>query len=165
MSGSSLGGLITHYAGYAYDDVWGRIAPVSTYFPWANRMLLAYAASQPKPALTHFYQDMGTLEFGFTDANSNGIDDFIDDLRAMRDIALAQGFVEGQDFLSIEGQDHTHSEYYWALRFPDLLRFLATSPRRSRASRRGSARTGGSARSSGSPAPERPSRSPTRSPR
>ena len=128
MAGSSLGGLISHYAGYAYDDVWGRIAGVSTYFPWASRMLLSWAAQQPKPNLSRFYQDMGTLEFGFTDANQNGLDDFIEDLRAMRAIALAQGFQEGVDFLSVEGQGHTHWEYYWAQRMPDLLRFLIDAP-------------------------------------
>lgn len=128
MSGSSLGGLISHYAGYAYDDVFGRIAAVSTYFPWANRMMLAWAAQQPRPALARYYQDMGSLEFGFTDADQDGTDDFIEDLRAMRQIALAQGFVEGEDFVSIEGESHTHWEYWWAVRMPDLLRFLIDAP-------------------------------------
>ena len=117
MAGSSLGGLISVYAGYEYDDVWGRIAGVSPSYWWADQEMLSYAAAQSKPAtLTHFYQDMGTLESG------------LDDLRTMRDIAVGQGFVEGDDLLSVEAPGHAHNEYYWALRLPDILRFLIDPP-------------------------------------
>ncbi|HKQ49730.1 MAG TPA: alpha/beta hydrolase-fold protein [Phycisphaerae bacterium] len=117
MAGSSLGGLITVYAGYAYDGVWGRIAGVSPSYWWANQAMLNYAAAGSKPeTLTHFYQDMGTLESGLAN------------LQAMRDIAVSQGFVEGEDFLSVEAQGHTHNEYYWALRLPNILRYLIDPP-------------------------------------
>jgi hypothetical protein len=46
----------------------------------------------------------------------------------MRDIALAQGFVEGVDFQYLEAAWHTHSEFYWAARFPVVLRFLIDPP-------------------------------------
>ena len=84
---------------------------------WADQEILNYAAAASKPAiLTHFYQDMGTLESG------------LDDLRTMRDIAVGQGFAEGDGLLSVEAQGHTHDEYYWALRLPDILRFLIDPP-------------------------------------
>ena len=51
MSGSSLGGLISAYAGYAYDATWGRIAAVSPSYWWANRMMLTHAGLQSKPSL------------------------------------------------------------------------------------------------------------------
>lgn len=125
MAGSSLGGLITHYAGHAYAGVWGRIAAFSSSLWWANDMMATWAATQPRPNLKRYYQDMGTREGGgLTDADGDGIDDYIEDLRAMRDLALGQGFVEGVDFLSVEGENHTHSEYWWAQRAPDMLRFL-----------------------------------------
>ena len=117
MAGSSLGGLITVYAGYAYGNVWGRIAGFSLSYSLANQPMLNYASSSPPPAtLTHFYQDMGTSESG------------ISNLRAMRDIAIGQGFVLGDDLLSIEAAGHTHNEFYWALRLPDTLRFLINPP-------------------------------------
>lgn len=117
MAGSSLGGLVTVYAGYAYGNVWGRIAGVSPSYWWANQAMLNYAAANPPPAtLTHFYQDMGTSESG------------ISNLRAMRDIAIGQGFVLGDDLLSIEASGHSHNEFYWALRLPDTLRFLINAP-------------------------------------
>jgi hypothetical protein len=52
----------------------------------------------------------------------------INELRAMRDIALAQGFVLGEDLMSVEAQGHQHNEYYWSLRFPNILRFLFDPP-------------------------------------
>jgi pullulanase len=113
MAGSSLGGLISVYAAYEYDGVWGRVAGMSPSYWWADQEMLNYASAASKPTiLTHFYQDMGTLEPG------------LDDLRTMRDIAAGQGFAEGIDFLSVEAQGHTHSEDNWALRLPDVLRFL-----------------------------------------
>ncbi|MCA9188344.1 MAG: hypothetical protein KDA99_22105, partial [Planctomycetales bacterium] len=119
MAGSSLGGLITVYAGYEYDEVWGRIAGMSPSYWWANREMLNHAAAASKPAtLSHFYQDMGTAESGITN------------LRAMRDIAIGQGFMEGNDFLSVEAQGHAHNEFYWSLRMPDILRFLIDPPPR-----------------------------------
>ena len=43
MAGSSLGGLITHYAGCMYADVWGRIAAFSSSLWWANDMMYTWA--------------------------------------------------------------------------------------------------------------------------
>jgi len=112
MSGSSLGGLISAYAGYAHADVWGRVAAVSPSYPWANDAMLTFAQASGIPTLAKFYQDMGTLESAH------------DELLAMEVIALAQGFTAGENFLSVEGVGHTHNEFYWAQRFPDILRFL-----------------------------------------
>jgi pullulanase len=125
MAGSSLGGLLSAYAGWSDPGTWGRVAAVSPSYRWDDEHLLAWAATLPKPALARFYQDMGTIEAGSTtDANGNGIDDYIESLRAMRALALAKGFVEGEDLMSIEAPGHTHSETYWALRTPNLLRYL-----------------------------------------
>jgi pullulanase len=125
MAGSSLGGLISAWAGYTHDGVFGRVAAVSPSYWWAGDQMILYAAAQGRPTLARFYQDMGTTEEGSTtDANGNGVDDYIDDLRAMRDVALAQGFVTNLDFQSVEAAGQTHSEAWWAQRFPGVLRFL-----------------------------------------
>jgi pullulanase len=129
MAGSSLGGLISAYAGYAYDATFSRVAAVSPSYWWDGRHMIAFAQSRGRPGLHRFYQDMGTIEQGGTvDDDGNGVDDHIDELRAMRDVALAQGFVAGDDFQSVEAAGHTHSEYWWSQRVPDLLRFLAGTP-------------------------------------
>jgi pullulanase len=129
MCGSSLGGLISAYAGYAYASTWGRVAAVSPSYWWADGQMIDFAQAQGRPALTHFYQDMGTLEAGsLTDADHDGVDDYLEDLRAVRTVALGQGFVDGLDFMSVEAGGHTHNEYWWAQRFPVLVRFLAGPP-------------------------------------
>ncbi|MBL8963789.1 MAG: hypothetical protein KF787_10485 [Phycisphaeraceae bacterium] len=130
MSGSSLGGLVSVYAAYGPQGAWGRVAGVSPSYWFRRSELSGLAVQQGRPGhLERFYQDMGTREAGsMTDSNGNGIDDYIEDLRAMRDIALSQGFVAGDDFLSVEASNHTHNEFYWSLRVPDLLRFLVGPP-------------------------------------
>ena len=50
-------------------------------------------------------------------------------LQTMRAIALAQGFVEGENFLSVVADGHSHQEFFWAQRTPDILRFLVDAPR------------------------------------
>jgi predicted alpha/beta superfamily hydrolase len=125
MAGSSLGGVLSTYAGYAHADTWGRVAALSPSY-WAQGPLYTLVSTTGRPpCLTHFYQDMGTIESGSTtDANNNGIDDYVETLRQMRTIALAQGFVQGVDFMSVESAGHVHNESFWAQRLPSVLRFL-----------------------------------------
>ena len=55
----------------------------------------------PKPN-ARVYMDMGTIESGsMVDEDENGIDDNIDDLRAMRDIMVGQGFVLDDDLMVV----------------------------------------------------------------
>ena len=129
MAGSSLGGLISAYAGYAFDGTFSRVAAVSPSYWWAGGEMMTWAAAQGRPAMARFYQDMGTLEAGTTtDANQNGVDDYIECLRTMRDVLVAQGFVAGADLVSLEAAGHVHNESYWAQRVPNMLRFLVEPP-------------------------------------
>lgn len=124
LAGSSLGGLLADYAVYARPDVFGRAAGLSPSIWWSGEELLDYVAARPKPA-AKVYTDMGTLEAGtFQDADGNGVDDSIDDLRALRDVLLGQGFSPGTDLLAVEDPGARHNEWYWAQRFPEALRFL-----------------------------------------
>ncbi|MCA9312440.1 MAG: hypothetical protein KDA21_14600 [Phycisphaerales bacterium] len=128
QSGSSLGGIISVYAAYAHADTWGRVAALSSSY-WAQTPIYSFATQTGRPAtLSRLYQDMGTLESGTNDGDGNGVNDHVDRLRVMRDIALAQGFVEGKDLLIVEGAGHSHNEYWWSQRFPDVLRFLVNPP-------------------------------------
>ncbi|MBK7189895.1 MAG: hypothetical protein IPH86_14775 [bacterium] len=113
------------YAAYARPDVFGRIAGLSPSIWWSGNELLDYVAPRQKPAAAMIYTDMGTLESGSTqDADGNGIDDSIDDLRALRDLLIGQGFVPNDDLLVVEQAGGRHNESYWASRFPGALQFL-----------------------------------------
>jgi predicted alpha/beta superfamily hydrolase len=118
LAGSSLGGLVSAWAGYEYDEVFGRIAAVSPSYWWDGRAMLAHAQANPKPALSRFYHDIGTNEGGSAVVN----------VQDMRDILVAKGFVEGGDLRTVIATGHSHNEASWAARFPDLLRFLIDAP-------------------------------------
>jgi pullulanase len=120
LCGSSLGGLISAYAGYAMPEVFGRVAAVSPAYQWDNGKMLEFAREKGRPDLHKFYQDMGTQEAVF----SNRIPNYLDLFQMMREIAVSQGFVEGKDFLSIVGEGQKHHESDWARRFPGIVKFL-----------------------------------------
>lgn len=120
IGGSSLGGLISAYAGYTDPGTWGGVLAMSPSYWWDGEMFAAWAAARPKPALRYFYQDMGTAEKGA----DPGVDDYITQLRRVEKTALKQGFVSGRDFLSVESAGDAHNEAAWARRLPAALKFL-----------------------------------------
>jgi predicted alpha/beta superfamily hydrolase len=118
IGGSSLGGLISTYAGYAYPETWSRVAALSPSYGWDGRHIVGFAQGAGRQNLTRLYHDMGTAESGTA----------IADLRAVRDVALAQGFVLGVDLGHVEIPGGQHNETAWAARFPDVLRFVVGAP-------------------------------------
>ena len=120
IGGSSLGGLISAYAGYSDPGTWGGVIAMSPSYWWDGERFAAWAAGRRKPALRFFYQDMGDSEKGA----DPGVEDYIGTLRRVRKLALSQGFREGEDLFSVEAAGHSHSEKYWAERFPLALRRL-----------------------------------------
>ncbi|MBU1701090.1 MAG: T9SS type A sorting domain-containing protein [Candidatus Eisenbacteria bacterium] len=60
----------------------------------------------------------------FLDEDENGVADAIDELRAMRDVMLNQGFILDEDLMVVEDEGDQHSEEYWAARFPITLQYL-----------------------------------------
>ncbi|MFG0305301.1 MAG: alpha/beta hydrolase-fold protein [Phycisphaerales bacterium JB040] len=119
IAGSSLGGLISAYAAYEFDDVFGRVGAVSPSYWWASGQMISHAQQRGAPAnLDRFYQDMGTNESGSA----------IPNLRAMRDVLLGQGYVLGDDLAHVEAAGHQHNEFYWSIRLPGMLRFLLAPP-------------------------------------
>ncbi|MEM9494085.1 MAG: alpha/beta hydrolase-fold protein, partial [Myxococcota bacterium] len=125
LAGSSLGGLMALYAGYAQSPTFGRVAGLSPSLWWDGEHLVRHIDKLARPAGLVVYTDMGTLESGTTeDEDKNGIDDDIDRLRRLRDTLLAQGFVLGQNLLITEDEGASHNEAAWRARFPDAVRFL-----------------------------------------
>lgn len=132
LCGSSFGGLMALYAAWARPDVFGRLASFSPSLGWAGPGPLAMVASRERPP-ARLYVDMGTRERGnLLDGDGNGIDDAIDDLRALREALLRRGFREGADLLVVEDEGARHHESYWARRFPGAARFLFPGPRAGR---------------------------------
>jgi pullulanase len=126
MAGSSLGGLVSAYAGLAHGDVFGRVAALSPSYWWDSRHMITWAAGRPRGTLRRVYQDMGTVETGNPSNPANAT--YIEDLRLMRDALIEDGFTLALDLQSIEAAGHMHNEASWALRLPDALRLVAGSP-------------------------------------
>lgn len=113
IAGSSLGGLMTLYATYTYPDVFGKNAAFSPSIWWNARAIVDFAEGQTQPN-TRLWMDMGTAES----------EDAIEELRAMRDVLVGQGFRIDTDLQVVEAPGARHNESAWALRFDDAMRFL-----------------------------------------
>lgn len=128
LCGSSFGGLMALYAGWAQPGRFGRLASLSPSLGWAGGGPLAMVASRERPPV-RLYVDMGTRERGnLLDGDANGVDDAVDELRELRAALLRRGFREGEDLLVVEDEGARHHESFWARRFPAAARFLFPGP-------------------------------------
>lgn len=117
IGGSSLGGLVSAYAGYRYPGTWGTVMALSPSYWWAGEKFAAWMKGQGRPPLEFFYQDMGTSEGDTPEKQLRA-------LRRVEALALEAGFTGGKDLFSVEAQGHTHSEACWRERFPRVLELL-----------------------------------------
>lgn len=125
LAGSSLGGLMALYAAYAHAGTFGLGAALSPSLGWDEQHAMRFVEASRKPAGSRIYMDMGTLEAGhIEDQDGNGIDDYIELLRALRDVLIEQGFVLGSDLMVVEDEGARHHETSWAARLPGMLTFL-----------------------------------------
>ena len=119
VAGSSMGGLISLYAGLEYPEVFGRIGVFSPAF-WVTPELYAFARhSSPLPG-TRIYIVTGGREG--TDPES-----VVRDHQAMVDTLVAAGFTLGSDLQAAVRADGTHSEGFWRREFPAAYRWLSRS--------------------------------------
>ncbi len=112
IMGSSLGGLISTYAGIEYQDVFSKIGSFSPAY-WINPEAFSHVSSKGKIKDMKIYQLGGSLEGS----------DFITKMFAMNDTLLQSGF--GPDEINtIEKSDGQHSEWFWAREFKDAYLWL-----------------------------------------
>jgi enterochelin esterase-like enzyme len=111
IAGASLGGLISAYAGWAYDSTFGKIAAFSPSYGWTRLRFEDFARQRGRPSLLiRFYQDTG-----YPDDNGIGL---------MERVALELRFQIGIDFLSVTVPGGEHDYWAWQHRSPNMLRFL-----------------------------------------
>ncbi len=117
MAGSSLGGLVTAYAGLKHPEVYGMVAEISPSTWWNNDVIVGDVQGTPaapaRPLIV--YVDSGS--------GAASIDDEPDtDLLAAAYLAL--GYVDGTSFRHVIQPGAPHSETYWAERFPGAMQLL-----------------------------------------
>jgi predicted alpha/beta superfamily hydrolase len=116
MMGSSLGGLITGYAGVKHADVFGLVGVMSPSTWWDNNWLIGEVGTTPaSPRSLRVYVDSG-------DSGTSN-----DDVTLTAQVAAgyeALGYVSGSTLDYVVQAGGQHSEIYWAQRLPAALAFL-----------------------------------------
>ncbi len=115
MAGSSLGGLVTAYAGLKRPDVFGRLAELSPSTWWDADVIVGdVQGTLPAPNRPLVvYVDSGQ---GDADDESD-----TDQLAAAY---LALGYVNGTNFRHVVQSGAQHNETYWAERFPGAMQLV-----------------------------------------
>jgi predicted alpha/beta superfamily hydrolase len=114
LGGSSLGGLVSMYLGLKRPDVFSRLAVMSPSAWWANNQIIRDAARIGERLPLRIWLDIGKREGSRIKHQ----------VRALKEILLADGWTEGADFAYAEIPEARHDEAAWAARFGDVLRFL-----------------------------------------
>ncbi len=117
IAGSSLGGLLSSYAGVRRGSVFGLVGSFSPSTWWDGRVILEEVASLPgRPAKPiRVYVDSG-------DAGPSA-----DDVVNTKELAASYrsaGYKDGVDLLYLVQPGARHSEVFWAERAPRALGFL-----------------------------------------
>ena len=116
MMGSSLGGLITGYAGVKHADVFGLVGVMSPSTWWDNNWLIGEVGTTPaSPRPLRVYVDSG-------DSGTSN-----DDVTLTAEVAAgyeALGYASGSTLDYVVQAGGQHSEIYWAERLPAALAFL-----------------------------------------
>lgn len=114
MAGSSLGGLVTAYAGLKYPGVFGQLGELSPSTWWNSDVIVGDVQGTPaSPRPRIVYIDSGE---GSADDQAD-----TDQLAAAY---LGLGYVDGQNFRHVVQPNAQHSEVYWAQRFPGAMQLL-----------------------------------------
>ena len=113
MCGSSLGGLVTAYAGVTEANVFGQIAALSPSTWWDSDWIVGDVedGGMPRPSIVYVDSGAGTVD-----------DEADTDLLAAA--YLAQGYVNNVNFRHVIQPGAQHSEVYWAQRFPGAMQLL-----------------------------------------
>ncbi|MDJ0646404.1 MAG: glycoside hydrolase family 31 protein [Flavobacteriaceae bacterium] len=112
IMGSSMGGLISHYAGLAYPQVFGKVGVFSPSF-WYSNEAFAFAKSKSKLDNVHMYFLMGGKEG----------DRMIPDMNRMIDLMKQEGFNQANIYKKIV-DDGKHNEQFWQQEFKEAILWL-----------------------------------------
>lgn len=135
IMGSSMGGLISFYAGMKRPDVFGQVGCVSIHWPLGAGNAGGVAPETWRAdilqALTDYLQEnlsragsQGACRFYF-DGGTVGLDAAYAPYQAHVDaLYAAKGYVQGRDILSRSYPGADHNEPAWRARLPVPLKFL-----------------------------------------
>jgi predicted alpha/beta superfamily hydrolase len=114
IGGSSLGGLVSLYLGFKHPGIFSRVAALSPAVWWANNQIIRETAKLPERIPLRIWLDIGKKE-GTRIKHQ---------VRALKEMLLAQGWQHQLDFAYLEIPEARHDEAAWAARFDLVLKFL-----------------------------------------
>lgn len=124
IAGSSLGGLSSIYLGWKFPNTFGLVGALSPSLWWCGKDLIGRIESDPQQnGPSKVWIDMGTDE-AWSDENNNGINDHLENSRAMGEVFLRKGYAFGKELFYFEDPGATHNEWFWANRFDKVLTAL-----------------------------------------
>jgi predicted alpha/beta superfamily hydrolase len=112
IMGSSLGGLISHYASMKHESVFARVGIFSPAF-WFNPEIYVYSDTATKKFESRLYFLCGLQEDQSMEPN----------MKAMYDTLLSKGFQEKELFYRTVANG-THSEAFWRKEFPAAIKWM-----------------------------------------
>ncbi|NOU34429.1 MAG: alpha/beta hydrolase [Polyangiaceae bacterium] len=115
IMGSSLGGLISAWAGVGRGNVFGLVGILSPSTWWNGTWLLGQVPSSKAPRPLRVYLDSG---------NAGPSSDDVENTALLAGKYQALGYVEGATFHYVVQNGAQHNETYWAQRAPAALSFL-----------------------------------------
>ncbi len=114
IGGSSLGGLVSIYLGLTRPETFSRVAAISPSAWWANNQIIRDAAKLGERLPVRIWLDIGKREGPRIKHQ----------VRALKEILLANGWTMNADLAYFEIPDARHEESAWAARFGEVLKFL-----------------------------------------
>lgn len=114
LGGSSLGGLVSLYLGLKRYDVFSKLAVISPAVWWANNQIIRETALIGERLPLRIWLDIGKREGSRIKHQ----------VRALKEILLANGWKDNEDFAYYEIPNARHDETAWAARFDAVLKFL-----------------------------------------
>jgi alpha-glucosidase len=112
IMGSSMGGLISHYAIVQYPQVFSKAGVFSPAY-WTAPAVYGYVADHPLPTDARVYMLMGELEG----------DSMVPDVRRMADVVRATGLPAGRMVLKVVPGER-HNEGFWSREFGEAVQWL-----------------------------------------
>ncbi|GAB3459869.1 hypothetical protein GCM10027321_18530 [Massilia terrae] len=112
IMGSSMGGLITHFAIVQYPQVFSKAGVFSPAY-WTAPMSYAYVAAKPLPKDARVYMLMGGDEG----------DSMVPDVKVMAQTVLRTGLPKDHFVLKIVPGEH-HNEGFWSTQFGEAVQWL-----------------------------------------
>jgi predicted alpha/beta superfamily hydrolase len=113
--GSSLGGLISAYAGCTHAATFGLVGAMSPSTWWDNTVIIGDVKAMAQPRPLTVYVDSG---------DSGPSNDDVTDTANLASAYRGLGYSDGKTLDYLVQMGGQHNEVYWAQRFPGAAQFL-----------------------------------------